>query len=710
MAHDTDALRTALSDRYEIEGEIGRGGMATVYRASDAKHQRKVAVKVLRPELSATLAAERFLREIEIAAALTHPNILPVYDSGKAGGFLFYVMPYIDGESLRDRLGRQPQLPVAEAVRITCEVADALNSAHRHGVIHRDVKPANILLEEGHAIVADFGIARAVSAAGGQQLTETGLALGTPEYMSPEQAFGEAEVDARTDLYSLGCVLYEMLAGQAPFLGPNARAVIARHLVDEVPPLRTIRPDVPARVVKAIRKALAKTAVDRHATVAEFAEALQKDEAPEEGGAVKSIAVLPFANLSTNAEDVYLSDGITEEIINTLAKIERLKIVSRTSVFALKGKDEDVRSIGERLNVTSVLEGSIRRAGNRLRITAQLVNTEDGYHLWSERFDRSIEDVFAIQDEIAENIARALEVVLSEDTKRAIAKAPPADIEAYEYYLRGRQFFHRSSKKSLQFAREMFTKAIGVDPAYALAYAGVADSCSLLHMLYPKVETDLERADSASRKALELDPNLPEAHAARGFALWQMKQDAEARREFETAMRLDPKQFESRYFAARQSFAKGDLEDAARLFDAAFHAREDYQAAFFAAQSHAALGNESDALTAYRRALQVVEKHLELNPDDSRAATMRAVSLCRLGQKEAGLEWAERAVAIDPDDAGVCYNVACLYALEGHSERAIDCLEDAIRAGFGSADWIAHDPDLDSLREHPRFRALLGKM
>ncbi len=707
-AMQLESLRAALAGRYAIEAELGRGGMATVFLAEDPKHKRKVAVKVLKPELAATLAVERFLREIEIAASLTHPHILPVYDSGEAAGFLYFVMPYVDGESLRDRLNRDRQLPIDEAVKITREVADALDYAHRREVVHRDVKPANILIEAGHAVMADFGIARGVSEACGVQLTETGLAVGTPIYMSPEQSSGEEEVDGRSDLYSLGCVAYEMLAGVPPFSGPNARAIMARHMVDPVPPIRTVRPEVPAHVERAVTRALAKTPADRYAALADFAEALKTAECAVEPS--KSIAVLPFTNMSANAEDEYLSDGLTEEIINALTRIEGLGVVSRTSVFALKGKDGDIRAIGERLSVSSVLEGSVRRAGDKLRIAAQLINVADGYHLWSEKYDREMEDVFAIQDEIAENIVRALSVILSDDEKRAIAKARTNDVIAYEYYLRGRQYFHQTRKRSLKFAREMFTRAIELDPDYALAYAGIADTSSLLHMYYKAAESSLENADEASRRAVELDPELPEAHAARGFALWQMGHADEAATEFETAIALDPKQFEALYFYARQKFTQGETEEAVRLFEAAASANEDYQAYFFAAQSYAALGREEDAEAAYRTALNVVEKHLEFNPDDPRAATMRAVSLCRLGQLDEGLEWAERAAAIDPDDAGVCYNVACLYALEGQPDKAIHHLECAINAGFGSRQWIEHDPDLDSLRENPRFKALLEKL
>ncbi|NIM50631.1 MAG: protein kinase [Gemmatimonadales bacterium] len=707
MAGLSSRLAGILADRYRVGRELGRGGMAVVYLARDLKHDRRVALKVLRPELAASLGAERFLREIRIAAKLSHPHIVPVYDSGEIAGMLYYVMPHVEGESLRTRLCRDRPLPLEEAVRIARGVVSALTYAHSHGVIHRDIKPDNILLPGGEAVVTDFGIARAVSAAGGESLTLEGLPLGTLGYMSPEQETGSTDLDERTDVYSLGCVLYEMLVGERP--GKLDRQSLTTGQITAAPPEHRQQLDtLPYPLERVLVRALAPVPADRFGTAADFAEALASQRGIAVAYPATSIAVLPFANMSSDTESDYFADGIADEITSALAKVRALRVASRTSAFAFKRKRQDIRNIGQYLGVGTVLEGSVRKAGSTLRITAQLINVADGYHLWSESYDRELEDVFAIQDEIARNIAEALQLILSEDEKRAIAKAPTADVKAYDYYLRGRQFFRQSRKKSLEYARQMFDRAIQLDPEFALAYAGVADCWSMLNMYYASSNVDLEQADVASRKALELEPESAEAHGARGFALFQMKRHQDAELEFETAIRLDPKQFEARYHYARACFAQGKLEQAARLFEDASRVREDYQASFFAAQSYAALGNEADAEVAYRRALGVVEQHLELNPDDPRAATMCAVCLCRLGEQARGLEWAERAVAIDPEDAGVRYNVACLYALEGEAERAIDCLEQAFQTGFGSKEWIEHDPDLDSLRSHPRFQALLA--
>jgi TolB-like protein/Flp pilus assembly protein TadD len=418
--------------------------------------------------------------------------------------------------------------------------------------------------------------------------------------------------------------------------------------------------------------------------------------------------VLPFADLSAEPGRDFLADGITDEIINALARLDGLRVASRTSSFALRHLPLDVRAVGARLGVQAVLEGSLQHEGRRLRVTARLVDTADGAQLWSERYDREFADVFAIQDEIAASIARALRLVLTERERRSMARVPTADLEAYEAYLRGRQFFHQRRRKSLQYARELFSHAIERDPAFAPAWAGIADCCSLLAVYYPGAGTDLLLADSASRRALELAPDLPEAHASRGFALWMLKRLEEAVREFEAALALDPRQFDALYFQARLRFQQGDAAAAARLFERAAEAREDYEARFFAAQSYATLGRAADAEAAYRRALAAAADHMALNPDDPRAATMRAVAHCRVGERPEGLRWAERAMQIDPDDAGVLYNVACLYALEGERERAIDCLERAVAQGFGNREWIARDPDLDPLRDDPRFRQLAG--
>jgi TolB-like protein/Flp pilus assembly protein TadD/tRNA A-37 threonylcarbamoyl transferase component Bud32 len=722
MADLLDRLRASLADRYAFDREIGRGGMATVYRAEDVKHHRPVAIKVLHPYLAMNLGSERFLREIQIAAQLQHPHIVPLYDSGQAGDLLYYVMPFVEGESLRQRLEREPRLSLEEVLHLARSIAAALDYAHRQGVVHRDIKPENVMLHEGEAMVTDFGIAKAVSVAAADNLTQTGTAVGTPAYMSPEQAGGAVELDGRSDVYSLGCVVYEMLTGRTPFTGPTAQAIIAQLFTEPPPSLRTARPAdrTPEWTEQAVTRALAKDPAARFATAAQFSQALKAPgvttppsatlTAPA-ASAAKSIAVLPFVNMSADPENEYFTDGIAEEIINALTKVQALRVAARTSAFAFKGKNQDIRKVGEQLSVATVLEGSVRKAGTRLRVTAQLVNVADGYHLWSERYDRELQDVFAIQDEIAGNIVNALRVVLSDQEKRAIEKAPTDNVQAYDCYLRGRQFFHQFRRTSIAFARRMFERAIEIDPGYALAYAGVADCCSFLYMYWDGSKANLEGAEAASRKALELDPELAESHGSRGFAVSLSRRYDEARKEFETAIRLNPKQFEAHYLYARACFQEGKLEEAVRHYEDAARVRpEDYQVPILMAAPLKGLGREQDMLATLRRGLEVAQRHLELNPDDVRALYLGAGALMQLGERERGLEWNRRAQAMDSEDPAVLYNVACGFANAGEIEEALGCIEKAIQNGFGHKEWLENDSDLDPLRAEPRFQAMLQRL
>jgi len=715
-------LQPALADRYSIDREAGRGGMATVYLAQDLKHDRRVALKVLHPELAASIGAERFLREIQIAARLQHPHILPLYDSGQADGLLYYVMPFVAGESLRDRLNREKRLSLDDALAIARDVAAALDYAHRQNVVHRDIKPENVMLHEGEAMVTDFGIAKAVSAAGSGSLTQTGMAVGTPAYMSPEQASGESEPDGRSDVYSLGCMLFEMLTGSAAFTGPSAQAIIMKRFLEPVPSLRTALPTVPESVDTAVTRALAKEPADRFATAAQLAQALMIHTGATplsitpvtlstQSATPKSIAVLPFVNLSNDPENEYFTDGIAEEIINALTKIRALRVASRTSAFAFKGKSKDISEIGKKLKVATVLEGSARKMGSKLRVMAQLVNVADGYQLWSERYDRQLEDVFAIQDEIAENIVKALRVVLSDDEKRAIEKAPTENVQAYDCYLRGRQYFHQYRKRTIDYARKMFERAIEIDPNFAMAYAGAADCCSMIYNAWDANPSFLAQAEASSRKAIELDPELAEGHSALAVALTHAKRHQEAEQEFEAAIRLNPKLFEAHYFYARSRLQQGKRAEAVRSFEEAARLRpDDYQTFAFMAQAHEGLGQKAEAEAAHRKALQLVEKHVELNPDDARALNLGASELATAGQRERGLQWARRSLESDPDDAMMQYNTGCFYAVQGEAQEALACLDKAIRLGYGHREWVENDPDWDSLRNDPQFQALLKKL
>ena len=490
MSLPIQRIRELLAPTYTIDRELGRGGMATVCLAQDTKHERVVALKVVHPGLAESLGAERFLREIKVVARLNHPHILPLFDSGEIEGFLYYVMPYIEGESLREHLERENQLPIDEAIRHTFSIASALDYAHRQNVIHRDVKPENVMMFEGEAMVMDFGIAKSVIESGERSITQSGALFGTPAYVSPEQAAGAGHVDGRADQYSLGVVLYEMLAGERPFSGDTDVEAFAKRFKETPTPIRKLREGVPESVEIALTKAMSPDPDARYETVAQFARALGSGAVASPFvipttprptvSAAKSVAVLPFTNMSADADNEYFADGIAEEIINALTKVQSLRVASRTSSFAFKGKNEVIGEIGRKLKVSTVLEGSVRKMGNKLRITAQLINVADGYHLWAEQYDREMQDIFAIQEDISQAIVKSLRVILSEGEKLAMGKVRTVDVNAYDYYLRGRKFFHQHRRKSLEYAVQMFEKAIEIDSSYPLAYAAIAVASSLL--------------------------------------------------------------------------------------------------------------------------------------------------------------------------------------------------------------------------------------
>ena len=544
-------LAAALADRYTIVRELGQGGMATVYLARDLKHDRDVAIKVLRDDLTASLSAERFVREIQLAARLSHPHILPLFDSGAANGALFYVMPVVTGESLRDRLVRERRLPVADAVLIAAQVAAALEHAHRQGIVHRDIKPENILLQDGLAIVADFGIGKAASAAGRDTLTQAGMSVGTPAYMSPEQAVGEP-VDGRSDLYALGCVLYEMLAGEPPFTGPNAQAIIAKRFVQVPADITALRDGVSRPVARALQRALARTPVDRPATAADWmAELRATDTTPTPTGAghavpAQSIAVLPFTNLSPDKDNEFFGDGIAEDIINALSKVEGLHVAAQMSAFTFKGKVPELRSVGEQLKVATVLQGSVRKAGNRIRITAQLMAVADGYQLWTERYDRDLVDVFAVQDEIADAIASRLQLTFARP-QATTPRATTAEVESYELIVRGRALTQQRGRAILE-ARRCFERALELMPDSVDAHAGLgAVLRNAWQYGFGARDVDLPLAESHLRRALALEP----AHA---FAMGHLAAvrlnygaaHSESFRLWEEALRLDPRLSEIR--------------------------------------------------------------------------------------------------------------------------------------------------------------------
>ena len=727
-------LRAALADRYTIERELGRGGMAIVYRAGDVKHRRAVAIKVLRPELAARLGPDRFLREVKIAASLNHPHILALYDSGDAGGFLYYVMPYVEGESLRDKLEREKQLSVEDALGITRQVASALGYAHARNVVHRDIKPENILLHEGEAMVSDFGIALAVSAAAGERLTQTGIAVGTPAYMSPEQATSERGVDARSDVYSLGCVLYEMLAGEPPYTGPTAQALITKRLVDPVPAVRRLRAAVPVGVEHALTKALAKVPADRWPSAVAFAEALAAPPPTR----LPSVAVLPFLNLSADPENEYFADGITEDVIAQLSKIRALKVISRTSAMVFKQREQSLKEIGARLEVATLLEGSVRRVGDRVRIVAQLIDGETDRHLWAETYDRRLTDVFAIQTDVALHIASALKAELSPDEKSRLYREPTGDLHAYQLYLQGRQCYLRYTAEGSRQGIEYFERAIAKDPNYAQAYTALAMAYTELGeagALQP--DEAYARARDASAKALALDSGLGEAHCMLAFIKAVCDFDwVGAEEEFKRALALTPNSADTYDLYGRMCLAleRNDealaMEQRAQELDPLAH-RADVARALLRAGR-------------YDEALQAATRATELDPHYARAHATLGWAYLKKGITEQGVAELETAVSLSPGDTlwlaqlgqayGTVgnvararevlrqleelsgrrfvspYHMALVYTGLGEQERAIDWLERAYEGRSGPIYSVKGSFLFAALHDHPRFVALLRRL
>jgi TolB-like protein/Flp pilus assembly protein TadD len=706
---------------YRLLEKLGEGGMGVVWKAHDLKLDRDVAIKFL-PEGAGNDPDRRafFEREAKAVAALSHPNIVTIFAVAEAEGTIFFTMELIDGQPL-SRLIEPGGVSLDRFLELALPLTGAVAAAHARGIVHRDLKPQNIMIDTAGALkILDFGLARillplpwAIGRDDGSTATLDADFAGTIAYMSPEQ-LRSAPLDHRTDIFSLGVVLFEWATGRLPFAGKTGPERIAAVLKDEPLSASELNPRLPRQIDRVLRHCLEKEPRYRMASAMDLRqelEALRQAGAEGRAAGPPSIAVLPFADMSRERDQGYFCDGIAEEIINALCRIQGLRVASRTGSFQFKGAAADLREIGNTLRVDNVLEGSVRKSDNRLRITVQLVEAARGYHLWSESFDRELRDVFAIQQEIARNIARSLEVTLSPQEKGALAEIPTSHVQAYDYYLRGRSFYYRYGRHEIEFALQLFSRATELDPGYALAHAGLADCWSYIYLYSERKDALRDQAEAAGRRAAELAPECAQAQASLAVALSLGSRKEEAQAAFERAIRLDPALFEAWYFYARHAFAGGDMPKAASLYEEAMRVRpEDFNAPLLVAQVYQELGRPTDAQAARRLGVDLVQRHIDLHPDDARALYMGANGLVALGEKEKGLEWARRARRIDPDDPMLLYNLGCIHALAGDPDDALDCLERAAAGGILQKGWYEHDGDLVALHGHPRFKALLERM
>ncbi|MCL4817850.1 MAG: protein kinase [Vicinamibacteria bacterium] len=721
---------------YRVKARLGSGGMGVVYEAEDTRLGRSVALKFLPPEMAQDKGSlERFQREARAASALNHPGICTVYEIDQHDGQHFIAMELLEGETLADRMRRGP-LDLAAVLDTGIQMADALESAHAKGIVHRDLKPANVFVNaRGQVKILDFGLAKIERArpTGGEQseaptavqpheLTTAGTMLGTVSYMSPEQARGQV-TDARTDLFSLGTVLYQLATGTLPFTGETSAVVFDAILNREPLPVSQVNPSLPGELGRIIGRALEKDRNLRHQTATDLkTELLRLRRELDSGGrravepgaasgvhkaAEKSVAVLYFENLSGVKEDEYLRDGVTEDIISELSKIRGLKIFARSTVLAFRDKEVAPAQVGKQLGAAYLLTGSLRRAGQRLRINAELVDTQTDFPMWSERFDREMADVFEVQDEIARKIAEALRIKLSAQEQEALAARPTDNLQAYDQYLRGKAYARRLTRQDLEFALQCFQGAVALDPRFALAHAAIANSCAQYYQHFDRGPQWLERARAASGEASALDGQAPDILIAEGWILYTEGQNDAAIRCVRQAIERKPDVEGAYYLLGLTLFSAGRYQEVADMAEAAVAAAgEDYNIYVPIHNALGALGKKDALRNVVQQRIQVLEGHLKKFPEDARGRTLLATDYAHVGREEDAFRHANLAMALRADDGIVMYNVACVFGQLGRGPEALDALRKAKEAGWKDATWARRDPDLAILHGLPEFDKL----
>ncbi len=735
-----DLTGKAIS-HYAITRRLGSGGMGVVYEAEDSRLGRRVALKFLPEDLEQdTQSLERFQREARAASALNHPNICTVYSIDQHERQHFIVMELLGGRTLAQVIDREP-MDLPTLLGLAVQIADALESAHAKGIVHRDIKPANIFVNpRGEAKVLDFGLAkiegvrrpgpgsndssRLDTVAAREDLTVPGTTVGTVAYMSPEQARG-LPTDARTDLFSLGTVLYQMATGTLPFEGETSAVVYEAILNRDPAPATRLNSALPPDFDRILEKALEKDRNMRYQSATDLKTDLSRlrrnldsaqkraaETVDSRGGATaksaeKSIAVLYFENLSGVKEDEYLRDGITEDIITELSKIKGLNIFSRATVLGYRDKAVTPSQIGQRIGAAYVLGGSLRRAGSRLRINAQLVDTHTDFQLWSERYDREMQDVFEVQDEIARAIAESLRVTLSPQEQAALASRPTDNLQAYDLFLRGKSYARRLTRQDLEFALQMFENAVAMDPNFALAHAAVAKVCAEYHYNFQRDASWIGRAMAASQRAVALQPDLPEVLIANAWVLYAGNQYEDAIRRAYQAIGRKRDCEGAYYLLGRAMFSAGRLQEAVNLTEEAIAASgEDYNVYGPIMNALKALGKNDAHRNLVQRHIVVLEKHLKPVPEDARARVLLAIDYASIGRNEDAMREADLAVALRPNEATVLYNLACLFCALNKKSEAMDALRKAWQAGFRESDWARRDLDLALLHGDPEFEKL----
>ncbi len=735
-----DSLVGTTVLHYRLVRRLGSGGMGVVYEAEDSRLGRHVALKFLSEEMARDRSIlDRFQREARSASALNHPGICTVHSIEQHEGRHFIVMELLEGQTLAQRMGNQP-FEVGELLDLGTQIADALESAHSKGIVHRDLKPVNLMINpRGSVKILDFGLAkfeaartgaepegtpsRAETMLGASQLTVAGTVLGTVYYMSPEQARGQL-TDARTDLFSLGAVLYQMATGALPFPGDTQPVVFEAILNRNPRSFAEANPAMPAELGRMLEKALEKDRTLRYQTATELktdllrlrrdldsgrqkAAKLADSKGSAERPAEKSIAVLYFENLSGVKEDEYFRDGITEDIITELSKIRGMNVFSRPTILAYRDKPVTPAQIGQQLGAAYVLAGSLRRAGNRLRITTQLVDTHTDFPLWSERYDREMKDVFEVQDEIAQKIAAALRIQLSPQEKEAIAAKPTEDLQDYDLYLRGRSYFRRLTRQDLEVALQMYENAVTQDPDFALAYAAIANVCAYYHAHYAREQVWLDRARVASEKAVGLQPEVPEVMAAQAWILYAKGQydDAIAIVRNVIARKRDCEG--AYYLLLRALFASGQDQAVASSAEEAIESSgTDYNVYVPILNSLLALGKQEAVRNVRQRVTQAMEAHLRQVPEDARARILLGSYYAQENRVEDAMRETNLAMLLRPNEASVHYNAACTFCTLNKKAEGLEALAKAWRAGFTDADWARRDPDLAVLHGDPEFEKL----